>query len=382
MKKVALIASVASMIKQFNMNNINILIDLGCSITIISNFSEPGSISIAEAKKFMCELNHRGIKTYDIGFKRSPFSFGNLKSYNHVKRINSIENFDIIHCQSPVGGVIGRLVKKKNQKVIYTAHGFHFYKKSPKKNWIIFFPIEKLLSYKTNVLLTINSEDFNLSEKKLNAKKNIQIPGIGIDIKQFSNLEKAEKKDFGFSNSDFLLVYGAELNNNKNQIILINMMEKISKIDNKIKLLLVGQGENHDKLMEIVKNKNLEDIVYLMGYRNDLNLIISVCDIAVASSIREGLGMFVLEAMYLGLPAVVSNNRGHRTIVQPQINGFLFDLNGGVEPIIEAVFELKNDKTLYKMFSDNSKKISENFSDQCTNIIMRSVYFGLLNETE
>lgn len=379
MKKVALITSVASMVEQFNMQNIRILEGLGCNVTVISNFADPGSISVEESRKFMKELNQQGIKTYDVHFKRSPFSYGNLKAFKCVRDINEKEQFDVIHCQSPVGGVIGRLVKKKNQKLIYTAHGFHFYNNSPKKNWIVFFPIEKLLSYKTDVLLTINDEDFELSQKKLNAKKNIQIPGIGIDTKRFSNLQKITKKDIGFSESDFLLIYGAELNSNKNQMILIDAMEEIHKADSKIKLLLVGQGESRDQLLKAVQTKKLMDSVFLLGYRNDLNLITSVCDIAIASSIREGLGMFVLEAMYLGLPVIASNNRGHRSIVKSQVNGYLFELNGDRDSIVQAVLRLRNDSELYKIFSENSQKISEGFSDYQTNNLMSSIYTELLS---
>lgn len=380
MKKIAIITSVASMVKQFNMQNISILKQLGCNVTVISNFTNPGSISVEESKKFMEELREQGIKAYDVGFARSPFSFGNLKAFKHVKRINLKEKFDVIHCQSPVGGVIGRLVKKRKQRLIYTAHGFHFYKNSPKKNWVIFFPIEKLLSFRTDILLTINSEDFELSKQKLNAKKNIQIPGVGINTSRFSNLKKATKKDFGFSESDFLLIYGAELNNNKNQKILVNAMKYINKFDDKIKLLLVGKGEQYNQILEMIKEDNLENSVILLGYRNDLNIITSVSDVAVASSIREGLGMFVLEAMYLGLPVIASDNRGHSSIVKSQINGFLFELNGGVDLIVKSVLTLRNNKELYNDFSNNSKKISKKFTDYQVNSLMKDIYLSLLSE--
>ena len=110
---------------------------------------------------------------HHINIQRSPYSFGNLEAYRQLKQLMKAERFDIVHCHSPIGGVLARLAAKYVgiPCVIYTAHGFHFYKGAPIINWLIYYPIEKILSKITDIIITINCEDY-IRAKKFKNRKN------------------------------------------------------------------------------------------------------------------------------------------------------------------------------------------------------------------
>lgn len=191
MKKALIIASVPSMIEQFNMNNIKILQELGYQVDVATNFQNSGTISEERTEEFKKELASINVKCYNVLFSRNPFSLSNIKAYKEIKKIVQEDNhYDIIHMHSPIGGVCGRLACKKifgrDLKVIYTAHGFHFYKGAPLLNWLLYYPIEKWLSKYTDILITINEEDYSIAKKKFKAKKIELVHGVGVDIEKFN----------------------------------------------------------------------------------------------------------------------------------------------------------------------------------------------------
>ena len=103
---------------------------------------------------------------YSIPIARSPFSLKNIKAYYELKKILKTNNYDVLHCHTPMGGVIGRLAARqlwKNHqiKIIYTAHGLHFYNGAPLINWLLYYPMEKWLFHYTDIFVTINQEDYN-----------------------------------------------------------------------------------------------------------------------------------------------------------------------------------------------------------------------------
>lgn len=130
---------------------------------------------------------------YTISIVRSPFSLKNFKAYRQLKKILSENHYDILHCHTPMGAVVARLAgkafRKNGLKIIYTAHGFHFYKGAPILNWIMFYPVEKWFSKYTDVLVCINEEDYELAmRKKFKAKKIVKIDGVGVNLEKYNPL--------------------------------------------------------------------------------------------------------------------------------------------------------------------------------------------------
>ncbi len=191
MKKVLIVASVASMIDQFNMQNINILKQQGYEVHVAANFEKGSTISEERLLEFKKELKNLNVLYFQVDFSRRIGNIGqNIKAYKQIKEIIKQNKYKFIHCHSPIGGVCGRIAAKTTgTKVMYTAHGFHFYKGAPMKNWVLYYPIERVLSYLTDVLITINNEDYELSKNKMKSKSLYYIPGVGVDVSNFSDIK-------------------------------------------------------------------------------------------------------------------------------------------------------------------------------------------------
>lgn len=273
-----------------------------------------------------------GCKVYPISCTRFPINVGNIKAIRELKHIVEKEKYDIVHCHTPIAAACTRLAcinaRKKGTRVIYTAHGFHFYKGAPLKNWIIYFPVEKVCSYMTDVLITINTEDYGFAKKHMGAKKNVYVPGVGIDLEKFKReeIDKASKKaELGLRDDDIVLFSVGELNHNKNHELVIKALHKIG--DRKIHYLIAGVGVLKEYLQDLTEKFGLSNDVHLLGYRKDISELCQISDLFVFPSLREGLPVSVMEAMASGLPIIASNIRGNRDLVENHKGGILLSTN-------------------------------------------------------
>jgi glycosyltransferase EpsD len=275
-------------------------------------------------------------KKYNLPIQRSPISLQNVKAYHELKTIIQQNEYKIIHSHTPVGGVLARLAsrtaRENGSKVMYTAHGFHFCKGSPLINWLIYYPIEKWLARFTDCLITINEEDFNrANQHQFKADRIEHIHGVGVNTEKFKPAEKEYKKElriaYGYNVGDFLMFYAAEFNKNKNQQLLIRALAQINKEVPKAKLLLAGEGPLMQECRNLAKKLGVEDSVHFLGFRKDIEQLLQISDIAVASSFREGLPVNIMEAMSCGLPVLATENRGHRELVSDQQTGWLIHEN-------------------------------------------------------
>jgi len=321
-----------------------------------------------------CKIPHCDVY-YDIPFERSPIRSQNFKAYRQLKDIIDKNCFDIIHCHTPVGGLLGRLssikARKQGAKVIYTAHGFHFYKGAPSKNWLLYYPVEKICSYFTDVLITINKEDFALASKKFRAKKVVYVPGVGIDVDKFKNCDvlKAEKrKEIGVPEEATLFISVGELNANKNHATVIRA---ISMMENeRIHYAVAGSGDRKEDLIALASELGIEHRVHLLGRRNDVAELYKAADCYVHPSFREGLPVAVMEAMAAGLPVACSHIRGNADLIDAG-GGVLFSPHS-VDDCKEAIQKLlKEDLT--KMGCYNQEKIKD-YSHEKINEMMLDIY--------
>ncbi|WP_226038099.1 glycosyltransferase family 4 protein [Aquibacillus saliphilus] len=268
---------------------------------------------------------------YDIPIRRSPFNKINLRAYQKLKNVIDKGDYSIIHCHTPMGGVLTRLAardaRKQGAKVIYTAHGFHFCKGAPLISWLVYYPIEKYLSKVTDTLITINIEDYRFAQKHMSKAKKIEhVHGVGVDTERFKpiteNNKSEMKKSFGYGPDDFLLFYAAEFNKNKNQQFLLESLALIKDDVPNAHLVLAGEGQLLERCRLLSSNLGISHMVTFLGFRNDIQQILPMCDIGVASSLREGLPVNIMEAMSCALPVVAVDNRGHRELVQNNKNGW------------------------------------------------------------
>jgi glycosyltransferase involved in cell wall biosynthesis len=335
-KKVLMLAAKANMIQQFNHRNIRILQDLGYEVHVATNMADFGSMSLKENESFKIWMNNNGVIAHQIDFERRMGSLkGNMRSVRQLRRVFKQNDFSFVHVHSPLGGILGRMVAKMfGIPVIYTVHGFHFFKGGPKRAWIIFYPLEWLFSFITDVLITINDEDFELAKKHMHAKKIEKINGIGVDIKKSWNTtdeyrSKARNRIRGELKipMDALLISSiGELSDRKNHKVVLEALNLMSERERKnIYYIIAGTGDNENLLNQIAKSFNFENHFRLLGYRNDIHDINYASDISIFPSFREGLGVAGLDATVDGTFLIASNRRGISDYVQNGTNGITFD---------------------------------------------------------
>ena len=369
--KVLLVATVQSHICQFHKPLVAMLHEHGCEVHVAARNN------LAEKNGLKLDFVER---VFDVPFQRSPFSPKNLGAYEQLKKIIAEGNYDVVHCNTPVGGVLGRLAARKARKhgtrVFYTAHGFHFYKGAPKKNWLIWYPVEKFMCRYTDKLITITQEDYDLASAKFPTQV-ARIHGVGANSAKYHKLSEAEclelRHKLGYTADDKLLLCTGELLPNKNQITAIRTMKILTEKQSHIKLLLAGNGPTLPKLQAEVAALGLQEHVEFLGYRTDLERYANIADVIVSCSYREGLPMNIVEGMLLGKPVVASYNRGHRELIIPERTGFM------VAPTDAAAFagyilRLLNNPLLYGELEVNCIKKAQLYADTNVRQELRAVY--------
>lgn len=330
--KALVITSVASMIEQFLYSSVNLLREMGYEVVVACNFSDGNTCNERQINNLKNRLTRDGVDYREISFSRNIKQIGShIKSYKQVKALLD-EGFNIIHCHSPIGGLITRLAigRDHKEKVIYTAHGFHFYKGAPLLNWLLFFPIEYFASFRTDVLITINKDDYIIAKKRLHSRKTEYIPGVGIDtVKIADNKPSREKREaikgmLGISNAYTMLLSIGELNRNKNHIAVINALGKIHRDypQYEWKYVICGIGPLEGFLRREAEKQNISKQVVFAGYREDAWDLIYCADLFIHPSLREGLSVALMEAIACECPVICSDIRGNWDIVDERM---LFD---------------------------------------------------------
>lgn len=304
-----------------------------------------------------------GIKLHHIDLARAPYSPKNIKAYKQLCKIIRDEQIDYIHCNTPTGGLLGRLAGKKCKvkKVIYQAHGFHFYKSAPKLNWLVYYPIEKWLAHHTDALITINQEDYELAKNKFHLRNNGQVyyvPGVGIDLSQYKvTAAKELRASIGINEGDIMLISAGDLVERKNYKIAIKAIAE-SGLKN-LKYCICGKGLQLEELTEYAEVLGVENQVLFLGFRSDIKELLQVADIFLFTTKQEGLPRSMMEAMASGLPCVASKVRGNTDLLEDGIGGYLCDVESSAE-FAEAVTTLACDFEKRKQFGEaNLKHILE-----------------------
>ena len=308
----------------------------------------------------------------EIAFRRNPFHPANIGAFFRLRRLINSENFDLIHCHTPVGGVLGRLAaakaRRRGTKVLYTAHGFHFYKGAPLINWLLYYPVEKLCARLTDLLITINREDYALARAKFGAKRVEYVPGVGVDLGRFtpSREGRAELREaLGIPESAKVILSVGELNANKNHETVIRAIA-----DTELYYISAGAGDRQARLQRLIDELVPGGRVKLLGYRSDIAALCRAADVYALPSLREGLNLSLMEAMACALPVVCSRIRGNVDLIDPE-GGVMFDPRSAVEcrQAIEAL--LSGD--MPRMGRYNLSKIKD-FSAERVSGIMRDLY--------
>jgi glycosyltransferase involved in cell wall biosynthesis len=375
MNKALIITTMGKKVNNGHLYMINPLKKLGFQVEWAANFRDQNT-------------NDFPISVHNISFSRNPFSIKNFIAYFQLRKLLEKNNYKLIHCNTPTASFVSRLAahqirKSKSLKVIYTAHGLHFYKGSGLKGFIIKL-IEKVAASFTDAIIVMNNEDY-ISVKAFNKNlKLFKISGVGVDILN-NNSEQTKvnsiREELGISHDRYLLVSIGEINRNKNHIMTLKAIKKLK--EEKIHYIVCGEGKKMNKLKRYIYKNNLSN-VHLLGFRNDVFDILKETDLFIQTSYREGLPRSIIEAMSFGIPCIGTNVRGIRDLIENEKNGFLVNIDN-VDMLKQKIKILFDNRNHYSyIHSENIEKAknfsSDNVKSQMLEVYDEILYGGLKND--
>ncbi len=328
-------------------------------------------------------------RQYAMVYKRNVLSFSTIRGIFQLRKILKENHYDVIHCHTPTGGVVARVASmglRHKPAVFYTSHGFHFYRGASWWSWFLFYPVEKCLSFFTDCLITINSEDEKLARTHFHAGMTRYIPGVGVDIAQFSQMDAEQRnrarrrvrEELGLAADDIVLVYVAEIAAHKNQLSLLDMMKSLVEEYPKARLLLVGMEHDGGEVWRKAERLGLTSHVICTGWRRDIIDVLAASDYAVPVSKREGLGLNIIEAMAAKVPVIAYDNRGHRDIIQHGVNGYIVP-NGDCKGMAATVSMLIKNPHKRRQIVDNAFFSLEKYDIAAVLNQLRSIYAETLS---
>ncbi len=216
--------------------------------------------------------------------------------------------------------------------------------------------------------------------KQKNHSRIYKIDGVGVNLERFHPVSAEEKSairaELGYNTADFIITVVAELNKNKNQIMLVRKTAELKAIIPTLKILLIGK-ETLPIVRDYVSAENFSDTVQFLGYRSDVDKLTMISDIAFSASLREGLPVNIIEAMACGIPVVASDNRGHRSLVRDKETGFIFSPKSEKE-MLDAIILLYKNPALRAEMGERNRERAESFSLEKAVCAMDAIYHTVM----
>lgn len=373
MSKILFISNLSNRITSF----VTASIEAAHSLDI--EFYQAANWGNTEISQIQSDEQQYGIHIKSFPFSRNPLSKSNFKAYKELVQFIKTEKIDYIHCNTPTGGLLGRLVgrKCKVKKVIYQAHGFHFYKGAPLKNWLLYYPVEKWLAHYTDALITINNEDFERAKKKFKLRNNgkvYYVPGVGIDTTQYNLDEKlceGKRRELGLNEGDIAVISMGDLIERKNYDTAIRAIAEAN--EPKLQYFICGKGPGEEKLKALAESLGVTKQIHFLGFRSDIKELLTAADIFLFTTKQEGLPRSMMEAMASGLPCIASKIRGNTDLLDGTEGGFFCEITD-TAAYAEKLKLLANDKDLREVMGKNNLIAIQKFSTETVNEELRKVY--------
>ncbi len=373
-KKVLFVATVESHLLNFHIPFMKLLQEKGYEVHVATKLGNREQ-----------EFDDIGVIKHNVDFSRSPYSPKVFKSLQQMEKLLREIRFSLVHVHTPVAAFVTRLAcqRTNTHPVLYTAHGFHFYKGAPLKNWLLYYNMEKLAAHWTDGLITINEEDYKAAQK-FKLRKNGKVffvPGVGVDIASLEQRARSisrskKRKELGLSVGTAVIITVGELNANKNHIQALKALSKLTKTN--FHYLIVGNGESEQKLKKAVNELMLQDKVSFLGFRRDVLELLAASDVFILTSRREGLPKALMEAMAVGLPIIATDVRGNRDLVKSGENGYLVPLDDAEQTAI-AIERLIDSEDLRRSMGEKSKELVKQYDLQNILKEMEKIYDNILN---
>lgn len=382
-QKVLIVASVVSFIEWFNKENVDYLNKTcQCELHIACNFDYTEDTDEERTRAYIDKIKSEGVILHNIHFARSPFSSQNIDCYKQLKAIIDEEHYDLIHVHTPTVSILTRLAARKARKngtvVMYTCHGFHFHNAAPKKNWLMYYPMERLMSRFCDYIVTINKEDFNRA-KTFHAPNVRYIPGVGVNINCIHDCKidkRAYKREIGVPEDCVLILSIGEMIERKNHEVIVRALAKVQNPN--VYYAICGKGPLREHLEQLANELGVGDRVKFLGFRKDIPELCNTADISAFPSRIEGLGLAGIEAMAAGVPLVSSNVHGILDYVIDGKTGYALDPED-VDGFAKAISKLADDEGLRNEMASNCWNAVAPFEIAYALRVMWNIYDEILN---
>lgn len=385
-KRVLIVASVVSFIEWFNKENVDYLNKTRqCELHIACNFDYMEDTDEERTRAYIDKIKSEGVILHNIHFARSPFSSQNIDCYKQLKAIVDENHFELIHVHTPTVSILTRLAARKARKegttVMYTCHGFHFHNAAPKKNWMMFYPMERMMSRFCDYIVTINKEDFNRA-KTFHAPNVRYIPGVGVNINRIHDCKidkKAYKREIGVPEDCVLILSIGEMIERKNHEVIVRALAEVQNPN--VYYAICGKGPLREHLEQLANELGVGDRVKFLGFRKDIPELCNTADISAFPSRIEGLGLAGIEAMAAGVPLVSSNVHGILDYVIDGKTGYALNPED-VDGFAKAISKLADDENLRNDMAANCWNAVAPFEIDNALRVMWGIYDEILNKTQ
>jgi glycosyltransferase involved in cell wall biosynthesis len=267
----------------------------------------------------------------DVSWSRNPLAPGNLLgAAGRVREVVEAGCYDLVWVHTPVAGWVTRyaLRARGGIPVVYTAHGFHFYRGQGPLAHSLFRTMERVAAPWTADLVTVNDEDFAAAGLLgLPAERVHLVRGIGVDTGVFSpdaatdSTRARIRQDLRIPADAVVVTMIAEFNANKRHALALRALSRVR--DPRVTLVLVGSGPLEASVLDAIRASGLDDRVVLTGYRRDIPDLLAASDLLLLCSEREGLNRSALEAMSSGVPVIGTPTRGIADAIGPDEAGWV-----------------------------------------------------------
>lgn len=323
------------------------------------------------------ELKAQGLTMIEVPIDRQIHPLKNIKSIWNLYRLMKKEKYDIVHVHTPIAALLGRIAAKMAgiKHIVYTAHGFYFHDEMSKKQYKLFFNLEKYAArWMTDWLLLQSIEDYELSlAHGFKADNHTIHLSNGVDIwnkfhESQISVEKIEnfRSEINLREDDFVFSFIGRLVKEKGIFELVEAFKSLSEIYPQAKLVLIGglleSERDLGSYQQLMNDLNHPKIHYL-GFRNDIPAIMKASDTFVLPSYREGLPRSIIEAMAMSTPIIASDIRGCREEVFPNQNGFLVE-KANVQELEEAMITILEKPELVEQYGKRSRELVEELFDE------------------
>lgn len=381
MKKVLMVAAIPAIIGQYNIKNIEILQELGAQVEVACNFNDETIWKKEKNDELKNMLsNVLGVKCHQVDFVRNAkMVWTHKKPYKQIEKIIKENNYDVLHCMTPIASVVTRAAARKTKvKIIYTAYGFKFYENDAEASWATYNRVERKYNKKTDTIIAINRDDYDVIKDTSKAKYVEYVPGLGVDIEKINAVKidwEAKRRSLSVKDDELIFLSVGELTENKNHRIVIEVLSTLTD-ELKFKYFICGEGPLEAELKELIHNKGLDNKVIMLGYRDDIYELCKVSDLFIFPSKREGLALALMEAVAAYVPVICGQIKSNKDLISDR--RFFFEPRSSMDirkTILRAI-DMSNEDykmTLRQNFENVKKCDIKIIDEKMTEIYKRTL---------